>query len=279
MRLAISNIAWDIGEDVLVAELLQRFNIDAIDVVPGKYFPEFAKAKDSEVRKIKEWWFERGIEITGMQSLLFGTVGLNLFGPPHVQEILLAHFKEVCRIAARLGANRVVFGSPKNRDRSGLTDQTAMELAIPFFRRLADIAESYEVVICLEPNPQEYGANFMTNSSETVTVVDAVDHRAIRMQLDTGAITLNQEDVDSVLKTHANLIGHVHISEPHLVPLGDGKTDHSKMYKALLQHFPSHVISIEMLATQNEPHLVAIERALAFTRWVYGFSELYPFMR
>ena len=69
----------------------------------------------------RAWWAERGIEITGMQALLFGTSGLNVFGPSEVQDAMLAHLAAVCRIGAGLGAVRVVFGSPKNRDRSGLT--------------------------------------------------------------------------------------------------------------------------------------------------------------
>ena len=32
MRLAISNIAWDIAEDTSVAKLLGKFGVDAIDV-------------------------------------------------------------------------------------------------------------------------------------------------------------------------------------------------------------------------------------------------------
>ena len=40
MRLAISNIAWETTEDEVIAELLARFDVDAIDIAPGKYFPE-----------------------------------------------------------------------------------------------------------------------------------------------------------------------------------------------------------------------------------------------
>ncbi len=262
MRLAISNIAWDTAEDETIATLLHRFGVDAIDVAPGKYFPDPARATEEDIMRVKNWWSQRGIEITGMQALLFGTTGLNVFGPPAVQDAMLHHLTAVCRIGAGLGATRLVFGSPKNRDRTGLSDQQAMAVAVPFFRRLADIAESCGVVICLEPNPICYGANFMTTSAETVQVVAQIAHPAIRMQLDTGALTINGEDPARVLQDWASLIGHVHASEPDLLPLGDGGTDHGKVIAALQQHLPNHVVSIEMLATRNEPHPVSIERAL-----------------
>lgn len=262
MRLAISNIAWDVSEDEEVAQLLHRYSIDAIDVAPGKYFPDPINASDGEIAQVKTWWAERGIEITGMQALLFGTTGLNVFGSAEVQEATLGRLAAVCRIGAGLGATRLVFGSPKNRDRSGLTDQEAMDVAAPFFRRLGDIAESHGVLICLEPNPPCYGANFMTTSADTARVVEHVGHAAIKMQLDTGALTINGEDAAGVLGSYAPLVGHVHASEPDLLPLGDGGTDHGKVYAALQHYLPAQIVSIEMLATKNEPHLVAVERAL-----------------
>lgn len=263
MRLAISNIAWDVTEDEVVAELLQRHRIDAIDIAPGKYFPQPAKATTSSISQVKDWWADRGIEITGMQALLFGTTGLNVFGAPEVQEAMLQHLKAVCRIGAALGAPRLVFGSPKNRNRSGLSDTETVATANSFFRRLGDIADAHGVIICLEPNPPHYGANFMTSSAETASVVEQIAHSAIRMQFDTGALCINGEDPATVLRESTRLIGHIHASEPNLVPLGDGGTDHGKMFEALMPCLPAHVVSIEMLATTNEPHEVSIERALS----------------
>lgn len=102
----------------------------------------------------------------------------------------------------------------------------------------------------------------MTTSAETLQVVEQVAHPAVRMQLDTGALTINGEDPVAVLQGCATLIGHVHASEPELLPLGDGITDHGRVFSALAQHLPSHVVTIEMRATKNEPHEVSIERAL-----------------
>lgn len=269
MRLAISNIAWETTEDEVIAELLARFAVDAIDIAPGKYFPEPAKATDAEIAQVKDWWAQRGIALTGMQALLFGTTGLNVFGSEQSQAALLQHLAGVCRIGAGLGAARIVFGSPKNRDRSGLTDQQALDAAVLFFRKLGDIAQACGVTICLEPNPTCYGANFMTTSAETAVVVRAIDHPAIRMQLDTGALAINGEDPFTVLEDCAELIGHIHASEPDLLPLGDGGTDHEKMARAVAHYLPEHVVTIEMVATKTEPNAQSIERALQVARQHY----------
>jgi len=243
--------------------LLQRYQVDAIDIAPGKYFPRPSEVTKSDILQVKQWWADRGIEIAGMQALLFGTSGLNVFGPPESQAVLLQHLGAVCRIGGILGAPRIVFGSPKNRDRSGLTDAETFTIATSFFQRLGDLAANQGVMICLEPNPSCYGANFMTTSHETEQVVSQIDHPAIRMQFDTGAMTINGEDPAIVLQKSASLIGHVHASEPNLLPLGDGSTNHAAMSQALAQYLPQHLVTIEMVATQQEPHLVAVERALA----------------
>ncbi len=262
MRLAISNIAWDPSEDEIIAALLQRYNIDAIDIAPGKYFPVPTQAKDSEITQIKNKWLKEGVEITGMQALLFGTTGLNVFGGSDSQNAMLQHLDAVCHIASGLEAKRLVFGSPKNRDRTGLNDQKTMDIAVPFFQKLGNIAQNHGVIICLEPNPTCYGANFMTTSPETAEIVKQIAHPSIKMQLDTGALCINNENPVEILEQYSTLIGHIHASEPNLLPLGDGTTDHTEVVKALKHYLPHYLVSIEMLATQNESHPISIERAL-----------------
>lgn len=273
MRLSISNIAWDAEEDEVVAALLQKYSVDAIDIAPGKYFSQPASATNAEIAAVKQAWTGRGVEIVGMQALLFGTTGLNLFGSPESQQAMLQHLEAVCRIGAGLGATRLVFGSPKNRDRSGLSDPQTMEIALPFFHRLGEIALNHGVTLCLEPNPLCYGANFMTSSAETAAVVRAVNHPAIRMQLDTGALAINGETATAVLQQSASLIGHIHASEPELLPLGDGDADHGEAAAAIQKHLPNHVVAIEMVATKNEPHVSAIERALKVAIHHYRDSQ------
>lgn len=269
MRLSISNIAWDPTDDEAMVQLLTARRIDAIDIAPGKYFPEPAAASAADMARVRSWWEARGIAIVGMQSLLFGTTGLNLFGAPPVQDAMLAHLEAVCRIGAGVGATRLVFGSPKNRDRGELGEEAAALVALPFFRRLGDIAAGHGVTVCLEPNPERYGANFMTTTAATARMVEAVDHPAIRMQFDSGALAINGEDPAAELARCAHLVGHVHASEPDLVPLGDGGTDHARMHAALAARLPDHIVTVEMVATRSEDPLQAAARALDVARVRY----------
>ncbi len=262
MRIGISNIAWDISEDEQIASLLNRYSIDAIDIAPMKYFPDPEDANSVDIKKVRTWWDERGIEITGMQALMFGTKGFNIFSPIDVQQKMLKHLTEIARIGAGLGATNLVFGSPKNRDRGALAMTDANAMAVSFFQSLGEIGGRYGVTFCLEPNPSCYGANFMLDSVETAGVVSAVDHPAIKLQFDTGASTINAEQPAVVIHEYAHLIGHIHASEPGLVSLGEGTTDHATMGRCLNEAFPDSIVSIEMLSAKTSSHLAAVERAL-----------------
>ncbi|WP_018152507.1 sugar phosphate isomerase/epimerase family protein [Leeia oryzae] len=261
MRISISNIAWNPAEDEHVADILAERNIDAIDVAPTKYFPSLKAVSVNDLNVVRCWWEDRGIEIIGMQSLMFGMGNLNLFGVPDIQAEMLEYLKSVCDVGAGLGAKYLVFGSPKNRDRLSYTDSQARTIAVDFFRRLGDFADSLNMIICLEPNPAIYGCNYLRNSMETAAVVRSVAHPAIRMQLDTGALQINKEDVGYTLLEYADIIGHVHLSEPNLICIQDSDF-HYVAGKLISEKLPEHIATIEMLNSNDANGLANIEQAL-----------------
>ena len=273
MRVSISNIAWETKEDHKVCKILHDHGIDAIDIAPGKYFADISSVTSERISSVRTWWSERGIEIIGMQSLLYGTKGLNIFSGPEIQQRMLDHLQEICRIGDGLNARRLVFGSPRNRDRAGLSDQQAFEQAISFFKRLAKVAQSHEVIICLEPNPRIYGSNFMTSTFETMKVVEAVGHRAIRMQLDTGALFINKENPSLICNKFRNYIGHIHLSEPLLVPLGTGTTSHKESASALKEFLPDFPVTIEMLTKKNVDSITSINTSIKYVLSNYCSRE------
>lgn len=268
MRISISNIAWDAPEDEAVAQCLRAHRIDAIDVAPSKYFADFAAVRRRDLARVRDAWNVRGCDIVGMQSLLYGSVGLNLFGPDEVRARMLEHLDAVCRIGAGLGARWLVFGSPTQRDRGGIEDAQVQAIAAEFLHKLGGVAAAHGVLICLEPNPTAYGANFMTTSAETATVVKAIEHPAIRMQLDLGAVAMNGEDLEQVVRDYGGLIGHVHISEPHLRPLQDRQA-HSRYGAILRERFGAEAVAAIEMRRDATDSIGAVERALRIATECY----------
>ena len=267
MRLSISNIAWDVSEDDRVAAILREMGFSAIDIAPGKYFPDPHTTTASDIAEVRRWWERRGVEIIGMQSLLFGTQGLNLFGP--AQDMMLERLGAVLKIAKGLNATRLTFGSPKNRDRTGITDGEALRVAVDFFRRLGDLVGCDGTKICLEPKPPAYGCNFMIDSEETATVVRATGHPSISMQFDSGASYLNEEDVALVFERNKSIIEHCHASEPHLSPLGTGQVNHHEVASSIPSDVAARVaVCVEMLPDKSR-HEASLRNALAAAAAAY----------
>tara|TARA_S200000501_G_C20868900_1_gene763342 strand:- start:2665 stop:3474 length:810 start_codon:yes stop_codon:yes gene_type:complete len=268
MKLSVSNIGWNITDDEKVLNLLKKYNIKAIDIAPTKYFKNSSITNPKKVLKIKKWWSDKGVKIIGMQALMYGTKGLNLFGNKLIQKKMLNHLEQICEIGSILNANKLVFGSPKNRDKSNINMGVAKHIAIDFFCRLGDIAKSKNVLICLEPNPKLYGANFMTTTSETAEIVKAANHGSIKMQLDTGAILVNKENLNLILKRYSKIIGHIHLSEPNLRKLSK-RVNHKKIYKLINLYFPGDFITIETLAERNKDYLMQLEKSLKIASEIY----------
>ncbi|MCI6448988.1 MAG: sugar phosphate isomerase/epimerase [Succinivibrio sp.] len=293
-QLSISNIAWDVKDDLKVAQILNKHDVKYIDLAPSKYFKDFKEATITEIEQVKDIWKKQGISVYGMQSLMFGTKDLNLFGDNLVQSIMLDHLSSVCRIGDLLDARYLVFGSPKNRDCSVVEDDNREGIALDFFYRLGEIAKHYNVTICLEPNPELYGANFLTTTQDTYDFVSKLNHPNIRMQLDTGTMLVNQEAA-SVIEQVKAMIGHVHLSQKHLTVLGDSCEDVSdvavnstdkvsnnilssklscieeehKRLAEVLNQTEIKIYTIEMLTNKEDEHLKAIDRAISFASKVY----------
>jgi sugar phosphate isomerase/epimerase len=267
--ISISNIAWNTSLDQDVSEILVNSGVSYIDIAPPKYFKKIDETTDDEILKVKQYWLDKGIAPLGMQSLLFGTQGLNVFGTLDVQNKLLTHLTDICHIGNILGARKLVFGSPRNRDRSHLSDQQTIETACDFFNRLGDIARTNNVVICLEPNPVCYQANFMTDSIETAEMVRTINHDHIRMQLDIGAMDINNESADEVIKHVAPWVNHIHISEPQLTPLNISNSFHRSASKAIQKYLPDMPMTIEMLTTSPSMTLREIEQSIDLIKKIY----------
>lgn len=267
MKISISNIAWDQENDIEVAKILNNEGINYVDIAPSKYFDDFKNVPKKNVIKVRDFWISRNIVPYGMQSLLFKQNHLNLFDQDSQIE-MLDYLENVFKIASLLEIKKLVFGSPRNRDSSVVESSSINRIATEFFYRLGEIAKKYDLTICLEPNPEIYGCNFLINSKQVLSFVKKLDHPNIRMQLDTGALIINNEDITEVLANSMGYIGHIHLSEPNLVELGKTQNKNSYFSEHIKKHLDSMIVSIEML--KQEDTLKAISDSIMFANKHYN---------
>ena len=267
MKLAVSNIAWTDEVHSAALAVLSRHGVQGVEVAPTRLWPGWKGMSVADAERLRAEYSAAGFEIPAMQSLLFGLPRLNVFGAEPLPSELLAHLERLFPVARALGVRALVFGSPRNRDRSGLTDDQTHAQAVAFFRRAAAAAAREDVVLCVEPNPPQYGANFVTGWEEALALVNAVDAPGFGLHLDTACITMNGDSPAQAIRACRGAICHFHVSEPQLAGFSAVQVDHRLAAQALAETAYAGWVSIEMRC--GEQTLQALDEALTFVRATY----------
>lgn len=270
MNVAVSHIAWPLECERTAAELLASHGIPGVEVAPTKVWPKPLDATQPELAAYRRFWESFGIRIVAIQSLLFGRDDLELFGTREQRRLTFTQLSGMMRVAAALGARALVFGSPKNRRLNGLSVESANRIAVDFFSLAGEVAAGYGVILCIEPNPSQYGCEYVTTSAEALQLVNRVNRPGFGLHLDTACLSLSEEPLPQAIHHCVDSIAHFHASEPHLSLLGHGGVDHPQAASLLRQADYRHWVSAEMRYTSGAPVESFLPPVLAYLQSVYG---------
>lgn len=270
MKLAVSNIAWQEHENEAVANIMHDFGIGGLEVAPTKVFPKPISANESEIVLYRKFWEDRGIIIVALQSLLFGRPDLTIFENKIKREETFDYLLAMLRLGNKLGAKVLVFGSPKNRQVDKLSIEEIEDISLPFFYRLGELAVDHGMIFCIEPNPIEYGCDFINTSDEGLALVRKVNSTGFGLHLDSGTMTLNNESIIDTIKLCTRFIEHLHISEPYLKPFGDGVVKHELISQMLKEHKYKNWVSFEMLNKSDLSSKELLINAISNFNRIYG---------
>lgn len=271
MNIAISNIAWNKEEDREIAKILQKYKISGIEIAPTKIWQDPLSANDNQIKEYQKYWLNNGINIIAMQSLLFGHPELTIFDSKKTREKTINYISRIVHLSSSLGSKVMVFGSPKNRLVNGLNYDKALEIACDFFYKIAEICRGHQIFFCIEPNPKEYGADFILNTNEAIKLVKTVNHPYFRLHLDTSTMTINRELYEDSIENGLSLLRHFHVSEPYLEPIKEEIVDHKKIASILkkLNYNNEKWVSIEMLSLNNGSNPKRVNKALELVTKIY----------
>jgi D-psicose/D-tagatose/L-ribulose 3-epimerase len=271
VRLAASNIAWPVDEEIEAFATLKHFGFDAIEVAPTSIWPEWQGATLTAARAYRRYVESNGLKISSLQAILFQKPELRLFGSHQERENLALHLRYCADLAAELGATAVVFGAPKNRDRGTLSEIDALAQATDFFSRLAPYYADRDTQIVFEANPASYGCNFVTESSAAARLVRAVGPEGFALHLDTACMSLAAENAVCAIPAVADILRHFHASEPNLGDFANPSIDHRGAASALAQSGYQGYVALEM--REGNPAIPALKQALAFVAACYALSN------
>ena len=246
MKLSASNIGWSAEQDDLVMRYMADHGFSGLEVAPTRVFPD--KPYDDLSRascyaaKIKE---EYGLSICSMQSIWYGQTQ-KIAESAENREYLLRYTQKAIQFADAVGCTNLVFGCPRNRSTAHAGEAQIID---EFLRQCAELALPYGVVIALEANPTIYHTNYINTTPQAIELIKTLNHPCLKLNLDFGTVIENNEALDWI-KKDGNLIYHVHISEPNLLPIQE-RAEHNELIYWLSQCGYSGFISVEMGSNGN----------------------------
>jgi sugar phosphate isomerase/epimerase len=270
-NLGVSSLGWEPDEDTQVIDVLLEAGIQFIDLVPTKYLSWDCDSITDTTTRIRKKWLESGIRIRAVQSLFYGAGPMNILSREDWPAILM-HFGKVFSVTKGLGGDRVVFGSPANRQKGGLTPSDANQLAIEFFEILAGRASEHECLVLFEPNPEAYNCDFVNTTFESFGIVEAVNHSNLRTQLDLGTVYYNEENLDSILHSGINNIGYVHLATKQLMPLHEAPNPYIERFLGYPR--PGLDTSVEMLAGPLGSNALKIQKSINWLSEIVSRSKI-----
>lgn len=264
MKLSVSNIAWSEEDDFQMYEFLAELGISGLEMAPTRIFAETPYDKVSEIASCSRDLSEKyGLMISSIQSIWYG-VSENMFITKENRLFLLEYTKKAIEFASAAMCNNIVFGCPKNRKCYG-DFNAAYSIAVEFFHTLGEYATEHGTVVSMEANPKIYGTDFITTTPMAIQLVKDVNSRGFKVNLDVGTMICNEED-SLCLGEDCNLINHVHISEPYLVPV-EKRPLHEDLRQVLTGFGYEGYISLE---TKNNNNIQALKNQILYMKSVFG---------
>ena len=268
-KFSVSNIAFSpfdhIGEFLALGEL----GLSAIEVAPSRVWQDTWKGlKPADVSAYRKSIESTGLCVVGLHSLFFDHPELGLFGDAKARAgtlDFLVHLSQVCR---DLGGRTLIWGGGRKRD--NITKDDALDEAVDFMGELVRRTESHGTCFCFEPlGPKD--TDFINTVHESVTIVEKVDHPALRVQLDAKALVENEEAVAETFTAAMPYLVHYHANEPGLGVLGSsGTVDHAALGGMLRDIRYDGYVSIEQRMLNEEDPLADIAASAAVLRECYS---------
>lgn len=265
MKLSVSNLAWGSLDFEDLLTVVGDHGMHGVEIAPTAIWPDSPEVTGEDLARIRAALDSHELQVSGFQSLLYRRPDLQLLGP-ETWPALLDHLRRIIGLAGQLQASCAVFGSPRNRIRADLSVESADALAAEFFGRLEPTLQDAGVVLTLEPNAPEYGADYLTGYPDVVRLADLVDSPWVQPQIDTGCLAMVHQDAASAARLRQP--GHVHVSAPQLQPPVAGP-EHDALAAVLRAHDYQGWVVLEMLPAPGDPRAGAID-TMRWMRDVYG---------
>lgn len=260
MRFAICNETFEGWPHADVCRAVAALGYQGLEVAPFTLAPQVTDLGSGERQRIRREAESCGLQIIALHWLLARTQGLQLTARDAATRRRTAEYLvELARCCRDLGGERLVLGSPKQRQiPPGASPEQAAHYAASTLRRALPGIGDVGVRVCLEPlAPSE--TDFINTCAEAVAFIDSIGHPGLALHLDVKAMSSERIPTVELIRDYAARANHFHANDRSGRAPGRGDTDFVPILRALGQAGYTGWASIEVFDTDPDPETIARE--------------------
>lgn len=270
VRFAICNEFCENWEIESVFKLAADAGYEGVEIAPFTIAPDVREISADQRKEIAQQAQDNGVEVIGLHWLLVSPEGLYVnHTDKAIRDETAAYFKALIHCCADLGGNKLVIGSPKQRNvMDGLTYQQAWDYAKEVFTSLLPDAEERGVDLCIEPLTTNE-TDFITTAAEGVRLCKEIDHPKFRLHLDVKAMSGEGRPLDEIIKESEGFVAHFHANDANRGYPGSGDSDFRPVVEALEAIGYDGWVSVEVFDFSPGPEKIATE-SRRYLKEVFG---------
>ena len=246
----------------------RKVGYDGLEIAPFTLGEEPHLLPPSRRVQIRNAVAAEGLAITSLHYLMLAPAGLSITSEDEAQRNRSIDVMcRLCDLAADLGAQVLVHGSPAQRRIETGKEAEGRKRAIAAFAAAAEAAGKAGVTYCIEPlAPTE--TRLVNTLAQAAAIVGEIAHPALRTMLDCcAAAQAEAQGIPELLQQWlpTGIIGHVHLNDPNRRGPGEGALSFAPILRGLLVGGYRGVAAIEpFLYEPDGPSCAA--RAIGYVR-------------
>ena len=270
MKFALCNEfceGWPIEDAIRLAA---DTGYDGVEVAPFTLAESVTDIQASRRDAIRGTAADAGVELIGLHWLLVKPEGLYMNHPDaDLRKKTRDYMVQLIHFCGDLGGDRMVIGSPKQRDVvAPLSYEQAWEFTTDSFRSMLDDASERGVTLCIEPLTT-VETNFINTVREGMRMVDELDHPNFKVHIDVKAMCGEGRPLDEIIREAKGYVGHFHVNDENLNGPGWGDTDYTPIVQGVRDIGYDDYASVEVFDFSHGAEKIA-RTSIDFLRRVFA---------
>ena len=227
---------------------------EALEIAPFTLGPDPRRLTPRRIAGLRATLAAEGLRCSSLHWLLVAPQGLSITtADAAVRRETVDVMRALCGLAAELGAQVLVHGSPAQRQLPAGRQLAARQRPAACFAAAAEAAADAGVTYCIEPLAARE-TNFVNTVAEAVALVQSIGRPALKTMIDTCAAGTQEGDVVALIERWlpSGHIAHIQVNDPNRRGPGEGEMVFAPVLAALTRQRYAGWVAVEPFVYQPD---------------------------